>query len=60
MKQRILLAAFVVVRVRYLAPLASTIDMSSVGFLPFGLCVVVVVGGMLVGCVGGIVASWNR
>jgi cell division transport system permease protein len=54
-----LLAAFAVVRARYLAPLASTIDVSSVRFLPLGLCVVVVVGGMLVGCVGGLVAARN-
>jgi cell division transport system permease protein len=52
-----LLAAFLVVRARYLVPLASMIDMSSIRFLPFGLCVVVVVGGMLVGCVGGLVAA---
>jgi cell division transport system permease protein len=55
-----LLAAFVVVRVRYLVPLASTIDTSSVRFLPVGLCVIVVVGGMAVGCVGGLVAAWDR
>jgi cell division transport system permease protein len=54
-----LLAAFAVVRARYLAPLASTVDVSSVRFLPLGLCAVVVVGGMLVGCVGGIVAARN-
>jgi cell division transport system permease protein len=55
-----LLAAFVVVRARYLIPLASTLDVSSVSFLPFGLCMVVVVGGMAVGCVGGFVAAWGR
>jgi cell division transport system permease protein len=55
-----LLAAFVVVRARYLVPLASTIDMSSVRFLPVGLCAVVVGGGMLVGCVAGLVAARNR
>jgi cell division transport system permease protein len=55
-----LLAAFVVVRARYLVPLASTIDTSAVRFLPLGLCGVVVVGGMAVGCVGGLVAAWDR
>jgi cell division transport system permease protein len=55
-----LLAAFVVVRARYLVPLASTIDTSSVRFLPLGLCGIVVVGGMAVGCVGGLVAAWDR
>jgi cell division transport system permease protein len=52
-----LLVAFAVVRTRYLVPLASTVDVSSVSFLPLGLCVGVVVGGMLVGCVGGLVAA---
>src|ERR1700676_4636005 len=46
-----LLMAFALVRVRYLVPLASTIDLSSVRFLPVELCVLVVVGGMLGGCV---------
>ena len=55
-----LAGGFLVVRARYLAPLASTIDMSSIRFLPVELCAVVVVGGMLVGCVGGLVAAWNR
>jgi len=35
---------FVIVRLRYLVPLASTIDLSSIRFLPVGLCVVLVVG----------------
>ena len=52
-----LLTAFALVRARYLVPLASTIDISSVRFLPVELCALVVVGGMLVGCVGGIVAA---
>jgi cell division transport system permease protein len=53
-------AGFLIVRARYLAPLASTIDLSSVRFLPLGLCAAVVLGGMLVGCVGGLFAAWNR
>ena len=56
----VLMAGFVIVRARYLAPLASAIDVSSIGFLPFGLCVLLVVGGMVVGCVGGFVAAWKR
>jgi cell division transport system permease protein len=55
-----LLAAFLAVRARYLVPLASTIDVSSVRFLSPVLCVVMVGGGMIVGCVGGLVAAWNR
>ncbi len=53
-------AGFVVMRARYLAPLASTLDVSSIRFLPGELCVVLVLGGMAVGCVGGLVAAWNR
>jgi len=52
-----LAAAFFAVRARYLAPLATAIDLSGVHFLPAQLCLAVVVGGMVVGCVGGIVAA---
>src|SRR2546426_2579932 len=54
-----LAGGFLVVRARYLAPLASTIDLSSVRFLPVELCLLLVVGGMVVGCVGGAVAAWR-
>jgi cell division transport system permease protein len=53
-------AGFLAVRARYLAPLASAIDLASIRFLPVELCVLLVLGGMLVGCVGGLVAAWNR
>lgn len=53
-------AGFAVLRARYLAPLASTVNLASVRFLPVELCVLLVVGGMLVGCAGGLVAAWNR
>ena len=52
-----LAAGFVVVRARYLTPLASTLDVASVRFLSVGLCALLVVGGMLVGCLGGVVAA---
>jgi cell division transport system permease protein len=52
--------AFAALRDRYLVPLASAINLSSVHFLPLGLCVSLVVGGMAVGCVGGLVAAWNK
>jgi cell division transport system permease protein len=51
---------FLVVRARYVAPLASAVDVSSIGFLPLWLCFSFVIGGMLVGCVGGFVASRNQ
>jgi cell division transport system permease protein len=49
--------AFFALRGRYLAPLASALSLSSVHFLPVGLCLLVVAGGMVVGCVGGLVAA---
>jgi hypothetical protein len=51
--------AFFALRARYLEPLASAINLSSVRFLPVELCLLLVVGGMLVGCVGGAVAAWR-
>jgi cell division protein FtsX len=53
-------AAFLGLRGRYLVPLASAMNMSSIHFLPVELCAVLVVGGMAVGCLGGLVAAWNR
>jgi cell division transport system permease protein len=55
-----LLAGFAIVRARYLMPMASALDLSAIRFLPLELCVVLVVGGMAVGCIGGMVAAWNR
>jgi cell division transport system permease protein len=55
-----LMLGFAIVRARYLAPLASAIDLTSIRFLPSELCALLVVGGMVVGCVGGLVAAWNR
>ena len=52
--------AFLALRGRYLVPLASAINISSVAFLPLGACVLLVLGGMAVGCLGGLVAAWNR
>jgi cell division transport system permease protein len=52
--------AFVALRGRYLTPLASAMNLSSVNFLPVELCLILVLGGMAVGCLGGVVAAWNR
>ena len=48
---------FLALRARYLTPLASVLSLSSLHFLPAGLCLLVVLGGMAVGCVGGLVAA---
>lgn len=55
----ILTVAFFALRARYLAPLASAVSLSSVQFLPAGVCLSLVIGGMAVGCLGGLVASWS-
>jgi cell division transport system permease protein len=51
---------FLVLRGRYLVPLASAINLSAVRFLPVELCLLLIVGGMVVGCVGGLVAALGR
>jgi len=53
-------AAFLALRARYFVPLASALNVSSIQFLPVELCLLLVVGGMAVGCLGGLVAAWNR
>jgi cell division transport system permease protein len=51
---------FLALRGRYLIPLASAINLSSVHFLPVSICVSLVAGGMAVGCLGGLVAAWKN
>jgi cell division transport system permease protein len=48
---------FFALRAQYLTPLASALSLSSLHFLPVSLCFLVVLGGMAVGCVGGLVAA---
>jgi cell division protein FtsX len=48
---------FFAIRGRYLVPLAAAVNLSSVHFLPVGICFLLVVGGMAVGCLGGLVAA---
>jgi cell division transport system permease protein len=55
-----LAVTFFALKGRYLAPLASTLNMTSIHFLPVELSLALVVGGMAVGCLGGLVAAWNR
>jgi cell division transport system permease protein len=55
-----LAGTFLAVRGRYLAPLAEAVNLSSVRFLPIELCALLLLGGMLVGCVGGLVATSAR
>lgn len=55
-----LAAVFFSLRAHYLVPLAMAVNISSVRFLPAELAVLLVVGGMAVGCIGGLVAAWGR
>jgi hypothetical protein len=49
-----------VLRGTYLVPLATAMNMTSIRFLPAELALLLVVGGMAVGCLGGLVAAWGR
>lgn len=48
---------FVAVRRPYLVPFAEAVNLSSIRFLSPGLCVLLLGGGILVGCLGGLLAS---
>jgi cell division transport system permease protein len=56
----VLAAGFFLLRGRVLAPLASAVNLSSIQFLPAEVCLFLVIGGMAVGCVGGLVAASHR
>ena len=45
---------------RYLAPLSTAMSLSAVRFLAPASCVAIVAGGMVVGCIGGVVAAAGR
>jgi cell division transport system permease protein len=51
---------FLALRGHYLVPLASAINLSAVQFLSVELCLILVAGGMVVGCIGGLVAALSR
>jgi cell division transport system permease protein len=55
-----LAAVFFALRGAYLVPLATAVNISSVRFLPVELALLLVFGGMAVGCLGGLVAAWGR
>ena len=56
----VLAGVFLAVRSRYLAPVAAALNLSAVRFLPLELCALLLAGGMVVGCIGGIVAATGR
>ena len=53
----ILAAVFFAARPKFLQPLAAALNLSAVRFLPLGLTVLIVVGGVMVGSIAGLVAS---
>jgi cell division transport system permease protein len=55
-----LAVVFFALRGPYLTPLANAVNLPTVVFLPAELAVLLVGGGMLVGCIGGVVAAWGR
>lgn len=55
-----LAAVFFGFKERYLLPLANTINLSGVTFLSIELSLLLVAGGMAVGCLGGAVAAMSR
>jgi cell division transport system permease protein len=50
-------AVFLATRSSYLVPLASAVNLSSIQFLPWEISLLLVLGGMAVGCLGGLVAA---
>jgi cell division transport system permease protein len=55
-----LAVVFYTLRGSYLVPLAAAVNLSTIRFLPVELGVLLVFGGMAVGCVGGLVAAWGK
>jgi cell division transport system permease protein len=52
-----LAVAFFSLRGHYLVPLAAAVNMGPIRFLPADLALFLVLGGMAVGCIGGLVAA---
>lgn len=51
---------FLAIRGPFLVPLAEALNLSGVRFLAPGMCLLLVLGGTLVGCLGGLVAASGR
>jgi cell division transport system permease protein len=56
----VLAVGFAILRARYLVPMANSVSLSSIQFLSPAMSVGLVIGGMAVGCLGGLVATWTR
>jgi cell division transport system permease protein len=53
----VLAAVFAAARARYGGPAAESLGIGSLTFLPVELCLLLIAGGMLLGCIGGLVAA---
>lgn len=53
----LLAVLFAAARARYGAAVAEVVGLGSITFLPVELCVVLLLGGMLLGCVGGLIVA---
>jgi cell division transport system permease protein len=53
----LLAVLFAAARARYGAAVAEAVGLGSITFLPVELCVVLLLGGMLLGCVGGLIVA---
>jgi cell division transport system permease protein len=56
----VLALAFAALRVRYADLLSASASLTPVSFLSLPVAAGLVIGGMTVGCVGGLIASWSR
>jgi cell division transport system permease protein len=56
----VLAVTFLAVRAAYLVPLTTSLNVSPIGFLSPLLCGLLLVGGMVVGCLGGLLAAAGR
>ena len=53
----LLAVLFAGARARYGAAVAEAVGLGSITFLPVELCLVLLLGGMLLGCVGGLIVA---
>jgi cell division protein FtsX len=50
-------ALFAVARARYGQAAAEAVGLGSITFLPAELCLILLLGGMLLGCIGGLIVA---
>ena len=56
-RSSLLWGLFAAARIRYGQLAAETIGLGTITLLPLELCLVIVAGGMLLGCVGGLIVA---